>query len=232
MNAKNHILLIEDDPSIAQSLQAGLKREGYQVTWKDRGEDGVAFAKKNHPHLVLLDLRLPDGSGFDFCRQMRQLGLHLPILILTVQQDETDKVLGLELGADDFITKPFSLKELISRIRAQLRRAYGEFSNSDTNLIYVDDLVIDLSRGQVTINDRVPNLTPLEFRLLVYLAQNRGHALSRAQIIEAVWGYSPELESEQIVTVHIRRLREKIEADSEKPTLILTVPGIGYRLVG
>jgi DNA-binding response OmpR family regulator len=232
MNGKNHILLIEDDPSIAQSLQAGLKREGYQVTWKDRGAEGVAFVKKNHPHLVLLDLRLPDGSGFDFCRQMRQLGLHLPILILTVQQDETDKVLGLELGADDFITKPFSLKELISRIRAHLRRAYGEFSNTDTDLIFVGDLAIDLSRGQVSANGKVPNLTPIEFRLLVYLAQNRGHALSRTQIIEAVWGYTPALESEQIVTVHIRRLREKIESDPETPTLILTVPGIGYRMTG
>jgi len=232
MNGKNHILLIEDDPSISQSLQAGLKREGYQVTWKARGEEGVAFAKQNLAHLILLDVRLPDGSGFDFCRQMRQLGMHLPILLLTVQQEETDKILGLELGADDYITKPFSLKELISRIRAHLRRAYGEFSNTDANLIYVDNVVIDLSRGLVKVNDQLPNLTPLEFRLLVYLAQNRGRALSRAQMIEAVWGYTPDLESEQIVTVHIRRLREKIEADPRAPTLILTVPGIGYRMAG
>ena len=232
MNGKNHILLIEDDPSIAQSLQAGLKREGYQVTWKATGEDGVNFAKKNSPHLILLDVRLPDGSGFDFCRQMRQLGMHLPILLLTVQQDETDKVLGLELGADDYITKPFSLKELISRIRAHLRRAYGEFSSTDANLIYVDNVMIDLGRGLVKVNDQVPSLTPIEFRLLVYLAQNRGRALSRAQIIETVWGYTSDLESEQIVTVHIRRLREKIEADPKAPTLILTVPGIGYRLAG
>jgi DNA-binding response OmpR family regulator len=232
MNGKNHILLIEDDPSIAQGLQAGLTREGYIVTWKARGQDGVNFARKNLPHLILLDVRLPDGSGFDFCRQIRQLGMHLPVLILTVQQDETDKVLGLELGADDYITKPFSLKELISRIRAHLRRAYGEFSIADANMIYVDDLVIDLSRGQVTLNGQVPILTPIEFRLLVYLAQNRGHALSRSQIIQEVWGYTPDLESEQTVTVHIRHLREKIEIDPNAPTLILTVPGIGYRLAG
>ena len=226
------ILLIEDDPSIAQSLQAGLKREGYDIAWKNMGAAGVDFARKYLPHIVLLDVRLPDGSGFDFCHQMRQLGMHMPILMLTVQQDETDKVLGLELGADDYITKPFSLKELVSRIRAQLRRAYGELSNSDTNLIYVDDMVIDLSRGQVRINDLVVNLTPIEFRLLVYLAQNRGHVLSRGQIIEAVWGFTPDLDSDQIVTVHIRHLREKVEPDPNAPTMILTVPGIGYRLAG
>jgi DNA-binding response OmpR family regulator len=232
MNEKYHILLIEDDPSIARGLQAGLERDGYRVTWKARGEHGVIFARKNPPHLILLDVRLPDGSGFDFCRQMRQLGMHLPILILTVQQDETDKVLGLELGADDYITKPFSLKELTSRIRAHLRRAYGEFSNADANFIYIENMVIDLSRGLVKINDQTLSLTPLEFRLLVYLAQNRGRALSRAQIIAEVWGYTPDVDSEQIVTVHIRHLREKVEADPETPTLILTVPGIGYRMSG
>ena len=237
MEVKTHILLIEDDPSVAHSLQAGLNREGYTVTCVSKGAEGVNFARgmsstQGQTNLILLDVRLPDGSGFDFCRQMRQLGLRLPILILTAQQDEMDKVLGLEMGADDYITKPFSLRELLSRIRAQLRRAYGEFSNTDANLMYVDDLVIDLTRAQVQRTGVSLILTPIEFRLLVYLARHRGQALTRAQIIEAVWGYTSDVDSEHTVNVHIRRLREKIELDPSRPKLVLTVPGIGYRLAG
>jgi len=237
MVVKTHILLIEDDPSVAQSLWAGLNREGYTVTCMSKGADGVNFARgmsstQGQTNLILLDVRLPDGSGFDFCRQMRQLGLRLPIIILTAQQDEMDKVLGLEMGADDYITKPFSLRELLSRIRAQLRRAYGEFSNVDANLLYVNDLVIDLTRAQVQRTGVSLILTPIEFRLLVYLARHRGQALTRAQIIEAVWGYPSDVDSEHTVNVHIRRLREKIELDPSRPKLVLTVPGIGYRLVG
>ena len=225
------ILLIEDDPAVARSLQEGLQREGYHVTWKSSGAEGIRFAQKTPPQLILLDVRLPDGSGFDFCRQMRQQGLRQPILMLTVQQDEMDKVLGLEMGADDYVTKPFSLRELLSRIRAHLRRAYGEFSNADASLLFVSDLVIDLTRGQVLRGDQALILTPTEFRLLVYLARHRGQALSRAQIVDAVWGHTPDVDSERTVNVHIRRLREKIELDPSRPALLLTVPGIGYRLV-
>lgn len=232
MEIKHHILLIEDDPSVARSLQKGLVQDHYEVTWKETGTQGVVFACEHHPHLVILDVRLPDGSGFDFCRQMRQLGLNQPILMLTVQGEETDKVLGLEMGADDYITKPFSLRELRSRIRAHLRRAYGEFSSADANLLYVNDLVIDQTRGQVLRAGQNLNLTPTEFRLLVYLARHRGQALSRSLIVDAVWGYTSDLESERTVNVHIRRLREKVELDPSKPSLILTVPGIGYRLLG
>ena len=225
------ILLIEDDPAVARSLQDGLQRHGFDVTWKDTGSQGVQHARTQNPHLILLDVRLPDGSGFDFCKQMRQLGLRQPLLMLTVQNDEVDKVLGLEMGADDYITKPFSLRELISRLRAQLRRAYGELSNTQSDLLFAGDLVIDLSRGQVTRGEQIINLTPTEYRLFVLLVQHHSQALSRAQIIENLWGYTPDLESERLVNVHIRRLREKVEIDPSKPRLILTVPGIGYRLV-
>ncbi|KAB2856697.1 MAG: response regulator transcription factor, partial [Anaerolineae bacterium] len=125
MRPTNHILVIEDDPGIAYSLQDGLKREGYMVTWKANGHDGMDFARDIKPHLIILDVRLPDGSGFDFCRQMRYMGLRQPIIMLTVNREEMDKVLGLEMGADDYVTKPYSLRELASRVRAQLRRAYG-----------------------------------------------------------------------------------------------------------
>lgn len=225
------ILLIEDDPAVARSLQDGLKREGYGVTWKARGGDGVQYARDHNPHLIVLDVRLPDGSGFDFCRQMRGLGLRQPILMLTVERDEMDKVLGLEMGADDYMTKPYSLRELLSRVRAQLRRAYGELSSTDADMLYVGDLVIDRGRGQVWRGSQLIFLTPTEFRLLVYLAQHPGQALTRAQIIDAVWGFDADVDSERAVNVHIRRLREKVEIDPSSPQLILTVPSIGYRLV-
>jgi two-component system response regulator VicR len=230
MSQPIEILIIEDDPGVARGLQDGLERDGYVVTWKNNGNDGLLFARAQHPQLVILDVRLPDGSGFDFCRQMRQLGLHQPILMLTVQRDEIDKVLGLEMGADDYLTKPYSLRELLARVRALLRRAYGEFSSSEANLLYAGDLTLDLTRGQVSRGKQILPLTPTEFRLLVYLAQNAGQALTREQILESVWGYDAEVEDERTVNVHIRRLREKIELDPSHPSLILTVPGIGYRL--
>ncbi len=224
------ILIIEDDPTVAQSLQAALIREDFTVAWKSTGADGVAYAGKNALHLVLLDIRLPDGSGFDFCRQMRQMGVHQPIIMLTARHDEVDKVLGLEMGADDYVTKPFSLRELVSRIRAQLRRAYGDYAVAESALMVVGDLVLDQATGQARRGEEIIGLTPIEFRLLTYLARHRGQALTRAQIVEAVWGFAPDLESEKTVIVHIRRLREKIEIDPSHPELILTVPGIGYRL--
>jgi DNA-binding response OmpR family regulator len=228
----HHILLVEDDSDVAKSLHAGLAREGFTVTWKTIGADGVTYAQKNAPHLVLLDIRLPYGSGFDFCRQMRQLGLHLPIIMLTARHDEVDKVLGLEMGADDYVTKPFGLRELVSRIRAQLRRAYGDYASADSTVMLVGDLSLDQATGQVRLDEEIIGLTPIEFRLLIHLARHRGQALTRAQIVEAVWGYAPDLESARSVNVHIRRLREKIEDNPSKPAIILTVPGIGYRLVG
>jgi DNA-binding response OmpR family regulator len=228
----NHILVIEDDPAIGQSLLAGLEQHGFSPQLCVTGSSGVDYARKHAPHLILLDIRLPDGSGFDFCRQLRQLGSRQPVIMLTAQQDELDKVLGLEMGADDYMTKPFSLRELVSRIRAQLRRAYGDYANTENSALLVGDLVLEQSTGQALRDGKPVSLTPTEFRLLTYLARHRGQALSRAQIVEAVWGYAPDLESEKAVNVHIRRLREKIEPDPARPSLLLTVPGIGYRLVG
>ena len=152
--------------------------------------------------------------------------------MLTVRREEADKVLGLAMGADDYLTKPFNLSELLARVRALLRRAYGELSEGDSDLIYIGDLVLDRGRGQVSRGKVMLNLTPTEFRMLVYLAQHSGLAVTRAQILEAVWGYEADVESERTVNVNVRRLREKVELDPARPLLILTVPGIGYRLVG
>jgi DNA-binding response OmpR family regulator len=226
------ILLVEDDPAVARALQEALGREGYQVNWKASGLAGLELARSQPPHLALLDVRLPDISGFDVCRRLREAGLKHPVIILTVQNEEVDRILGLEIGADDYIAKPFSLRELLSRIRAQLRRAYGEYAGNNGDVLYAGDLVIDQTRGLARRGDQPLNLTPIEFRLLAYLARHLGQALTRAQIIAEVWGYAADLDSEKTVNVHIRRLREKIELDPQKPSLLLTVPGVGYRLAG
>src|SRR5919108_1316406 len=224
------ILIIEDDPAIGQSLLDGFKQHGFKADLCKTGSSGVEYAQRHSPHLILLDIRLPDGSGFDVCRRMRSLGLHQPVIMLTAQHDEVDKVLGLEMGADDYLTKPFSLRELVSRVRAQLRRAYGDYSSTESNVLVINDLVLEQATGQVRRGEEIINLTPTEFRLLTYLARHQGQVLSRAQIVEAVWGYAPDVESERTVNVHIRRLREKIELRPDQPSLILTVPGIGYRM--
>ena len=225
-----NLLLIEDDSGIATSLKSGLEREGYGVYWAETGTEGITYLRDYQSHLIILDIRLPDGSGFDFCREIRQQNFKQPIIMLTVQHDEMDKILGLEMGADDYVTKPFSLRELLSRVRAQLRRAYGTLAMADGNMVYIGDLAINRESGQVFQGDREINLSPTEFRLLVYMAQHRTQALSRGQILEAVWGYDADLETGDVVKVTMRRLREKIEPDPGKPQLILTVPGIGYRL--
>ena len=230
VDEKTRILVVEDDPDVAESLRNGLSRNGFDVVWKSLGADGVAYARDSEPHLVILDVRLPDGSGFDFCRQMRLSRLRQPILMLTARRDESDKVLGLEMGADDYLTKPYGLSELLARVRALVRRAYGDLSSTDANVLYARDLVIDRGRGQVWRGEEMLNLTPTEFRMLVYMAQHSGQVLSRSQILDAVWGYDAEVESERTVNVHIRRLREKVEASPSHPALILTVPGAGYRL--
>ncbi len=231
MNRYRSILLIEDDPAVAESLIDGLQQANFEVEWKDNGRSGIAYAREHHPHLIILDVRLPDETGFDVCRKMRQLKMRQPILMLTARREEADKVLGLEMGADDYVTKPFGLRELISRIRALLRRAYGELATGSGNQLYAADLLIDLDKGAVWRGNGRIDLTPIELRLLAFLARHPGQALSRSQILDAVWGISADIDNERTVNVHIRRLREKVELEPSKPTLILTVPGIGYRLV-
>jgi DNA-binding response OmpR family regulator len=230
MLAETQILIIEDDPSVARSLTQGLEREGYMVTWEDSAEGGFLRAKENNPHLILLDVRLPDGSGFDVCRRIREHGLRMPVIILTVQDDEVDKVVGLEVGADDYLTKPYRLRELLARVRAQLRRAYGSLASVGADILYVGDLVVDRSRASVTRKGEEIVLTPTEFRLLVHLGQHPGQVFSRAQLLEAVWGYSADLSDENTVKVHVRRLREKVELDPASPELVVTVRGLGYKL--
>jgi DNA-binding response OmpR family regulator len=181
--------------------------------------------------LILLDIRLPDISGFDVCRQVRSEGLRMPILMLTARDEELDKVLGLELGADDYVVKPFSLRELTSRIRSLLRRAYGDLAAPETasQQMTFGDVEIDLERLLVRRQGRLVDLTPTEFRLLRYLVAHPGRPISRPALIEAVWGYDSEIGYDRTVDVHMRHLRQKLEPDPAHPRYLVTVRGAGYK---
>lgn len=228
--AGERILIVEDERAVARGLEYALTREGFQVLWADTGQKALALARSEDPHLILLDIRLPDISGFDVCRQLRAEGKRQPILMLTARDEELDKVLGLELGADDYVVKPFSLREVVSRIRALLRRAYGELSiASSGNVLSFGDLVLDLERFQVMRRGQVVDLTPIEFRLLRYLASNPGRPFTREHLIETLWGYESDIGSDRTVDVHMRHLRQKLEDDPANPRWLVTVRGIGYK---
>ena len=225
------ILVVEDERAVARGLEYGLSSEGFQVLLAATGNQALELARREQPHLILLDIRLPDISGFDVCRILRSEGSRVPILMLTARDEEMDKVLGLELGADDYVVKPYSLRELISRIRALLRRAYGDLSTrSQSEQIVLGDIVLDLGRLQVYRGDSLVDLTPTEFRLLRYLATNPNRPLSRDTLIDAVWGYDSSIGSHRTVDVHIRHLREKLEDNPAEPRWIVTVRGMGYKL--
>jgi DNA-binding response OmpR family regulator len=228
--AKERILVVEDEYAVARGLEYGLTRAGFEVLWADTGQRALNLARDCDPHLILLDIRLPDISGFDVCRQLRAAGKRQPILMLTARDEELDKVLGLELGADDYVVKPYSLRELISRIRALLRRAYGELAAaSKGDCIRFGEVELDLERLRVTRGGRSVELTPTEFRLLRYLATYPNRPFSRAALIEAVWGYASDVGSDRTVDVHMRHLREKLEDDPANPRWLVTVRGIGYK---
>lgn len=227
---RERILIIEDERAVARGLEYGLKTEGFSVLLAENGNHGIEIAREQSPHLILLDIRLPDISGFDVCRELRRLGLRQPILIVTARDEEVDRILGLELGADDYIVKPFSLRELIARIRAALRRAYGELASApETSKICFGKIEIDLESMQVTRAGGLIILTPTEFRLLRLLATAPGQVFSREQMIEIIWGYDSEIGSDRTVDVHMRHLREKLEDDPANPRWLLTARGFGYK---
>ncbi len=224
------ILIVEDERAVARGLEYGLQAEGFETLWAATGQQALDLARSRDPHLILLDIRLPDISGFDVCRQLRSEGRRQPILMLTARDEETDKVLGLELGADDYVVKPYSLREVISRVRALLRRAYGELATtSGGGRLGFGDVVLDLEGLQAYRGGRPVYLTPTEFRLLRHLVSNPERPFSRSELIEAVWGYDSEVSHDRTVDVHIRHLREKLEDDPAHPRWLVTVRGIGYK---
>ena len=236
------VLVVEDEPALVDTLEYSLTRQGYDVSTATDGAKALEIARKEQPDLVVLDVMLPSLDGFEVCRILRQ-EMSVPILMLTARTDEVDKIVGLEVGADDYMTKPFSMRELTARVKALLRRVrlvreeiVGEEKNGTTNAplserLVFDDLIIDLGRREMTYQSQLFHLKPKEFDLLVFLARNRGIVLSRDLILERVWGWDYDGGS-RTVDVHVRWLREKIEADASNPTRIVTVRGIGYRFEG
>lgn len=228
--AGERILVVEDEPAVARGLTYALKADGFEPVWVDNGQQALEVARQGEAHAVLLDIRLPGMSGFDVCRQMRAEGLRLPIIMLTARDDEVDKIVGLELGADDYVVKPFSVREVITRLRAQLRRAYGELANTTSaGRARFGAIEVDWDRLLVFREGRPINLTPTEFRLLKHLIANAERPTSREALVEAVWGYASDIEDDRTIDVHIRHLREKLEEDPAAPRHILTARGIGYR---
>ena len=227
MRSKRLILLVEDEESITIPLAEALQREGFEARVAGTAAEAIRLGTKLRPDLVLLDLMLPDGSGFDVCRELRAAS-RVPIIILSAKGEEADRVVGLELGADDYVTKPFSPRELAIRVRAVLRRA-GAPALSEARLDF-GELTIDASTREVHKGDKSLRLTAKEFDLLWFLASNPRQVFSRAQLMERVWGYESALDT-GTVTVHMRRLREKLEDEPSHPRLLETVWGVGYRFL-
>ncbi len=224
------ILVVEDDQTLLSVLQYNLAKEGHRVLAATDGEVGLALARSEKPDLVLLDIMLPKMSGFEVCRILRK-ETNVPILMLTARDDESDKVLGLDLGADDYITKPFSMRELLARVRASLRRTEMQEASAAGEVVAVGGLAIDIGRHIISVDGRPLELTPKEFDLLVFMARNRGLVFTREHLLQKIWGYDYPGDT-RTVDVHIRWLREKVEKDPSKPEVIVTVRGVGYKLEG
>lgn len=218
------ILIVEDDPDIALGLQTDLRLEGYDVEVVGDGQHAIDRAETGSFDLMLLDVMLPGKDGFAVCRELRRSGKRLPIILLTARSQEAEKVLGLELGADDYVTKPFSPMELRARIKAALRR-----STSDLPSIYrFDHFEVDFNRFELRRKGKPVDLTPIEFKLLAAFVQGRGGVLSRQQLLDQVWGREVFV-TDRVVDTHVGNLRRKVEVDPDKPVFLVSVRGVGYR---
>ncbi len=234
------ILVVEDEVTLQETLAYNLKRQGYEVETAGDGSTGLDIARLTHPNLIVLDIMLPGMDGFEVCRILRQ-EMNTPVLMLTARDDEIDRVVGLEVGADDYMIKPFSMRELLARVKAMLRRVRlvreeinaGGASEAVSSLPVMNfsDLALDLSRREVRLSNQPVAMKPKEYELLLFLAQHRGQVLSREFILERVWGWD-YIGDSRTVDVHVRWLREKIEPDPGVPTRIVTVRGAGYRFEG
>jgi DNA-binding response OmpR family regulator len=232
------ILVVEDEPALQETLAYNLEKQGYEVETVGNGQLAVETARKFTPDLVLLDIMLPGMDGFEVCKLLRR-EMNIPIIMLTARDDEIDRVVGLEVGADDYLSKPFSMRELVARVKAQLRRTQVirdelqkmQTSEPDLKTLTFDNLIINLTRREVTLDGVVKALKPQEYDLLEFFAKHRGQMLSREFILERVWGWEYVGDS-RTVDVHVRWLRQKIEHDPANPTRIVTVRGGGYRFEG
>lgn len=225
------ILIVEDEPQMRMGLRDNLEFEGYTVDTAEDGRVGLSKILENEYDLILLDVMMPHLSGFDVCKKAREKGIRTPVIMLTAKGEEIDKVLGLELGADDYITKPFSLRELLARIKAVLRRL-GEPGNTPAadGEVTIGNLTVDFSTYDAFVDGRAEPMTHKEFELLKYLWQHQGQTVSRDELLNEVWGYE-EFPTTRTVDNFILKLRKRIESDPARPRFILTVHGIGYKLV-
>jgi two-component system KDP operon response regulator KdpE len=228
MNTAPHILVIDDEPQILRALRTILTEKKFRVTTASRGEEGLALAAATPPDIVILDLGLPDISGIDVCARLREW-TQIPIIILSVRDSEKDKVAALDKGADDYLTKPFGIEELLARVRVALRHSAQVQSKSET-VIRSRDLEIDLAAHIVKREGEEVKLTATEFKLLAYLASNTGRVLTHQSILTHVWDPA-DADHIEYLRVYMRQLRKKLEADPERPQYILTEPGIGYRFI-
>ena len=223
----NRILVVDDERIVTEVVERYLRLEGYEVSVAEDGAQALETARKWHPNLVVLDLMLPEVDGLEVCRQLRQEG-PVPIIMLTAKGEETDRIVGLELGADDYMVKPFSPRELVARVKSVLRRTADSTAQKIDGLLRYGNLVIDPTSRDVTLRGRRINLTAKEFDLLYFFASHPNQVFTREQLMNQVWDYSYSAEYGTI-TVHIRRLRAKIEADPLKPRFIKTLWGVGYK---
>ena len=221
------ILIVEDDRDIAFGLEEDLAAHGHRVEKADDGEKGLRRAREGGWDLIILDVMLPRKDGFEVCRELRRSGLKTPVIMLTAKTHEAEKILGLELGADDYVTKPFSPRELRARIQAVLRR----FRDESSGVVRFGDCELDLDRGEVRRGGQPVGTSALEFRLLAALVRHRGRVLSREQLINAAWG-AETIITDRVVDTHILNLRKKVEPDPGRPRHILSVRGMGYRFEG
>lgn len=224
-----HILIVEDEESLADSVRYNLEREGFAVTVARDGRAAVDRFREGAPNLIILDLMLPELSGLDVCRIVRQES-DVPIIMVTAKDSEADKVTGLELGADDYVTKPFSVRELISRVRAHLRRARMSSEVLADDVLTGGPVRMDVGRHEVHVDGRSVGFPPKEFELLELLLRRRGRLLTRDHLIERVWG-ADYVGDTKTLDVHVKRIRQKIERDPHQPEHLLTVRGLGYKFV-
>jgi two-component system alkaline phosphatase synthesis response regulator PhoP len=226
------LLLVEDEPGLVMTLTDRLSVEGYDVDTASDYASGLAKASSGNFDVIVLDVMLPGGNGFDICKSVRQKGVQTPILMLTARGQVVDKVVGLKLGADDYLVKPFEMAELLARIEALMRRSQSAAGAAQTSDVYrFGDITVDFRRAEVTKNGVLLELSAREFKLLRYFIEHRGAALSRDELLNEVWGYNA-MPSTRTVDVHIAWLRQKIEDNPRHPQLILTVHGLGYKFAG
>jgi DNA-binding response OmpR family regulator len=222
------VLVVEPDSATRREIKLACEQDGYQVAETDNGAEALRQVEQLRPTIVLLEVTLPDAAGFDICRELRKIDTAVPVIMMSARSDEIDVVVALEIGADDYVTKPLRLRELVARMAAHLRRTRIESAETTRSRLEFRDLVIDVNERRTYKGSKEVELTHTEFDLLTFLASNAGKVLSREKILNSIWGYEYPIET-RVIDVHIRNLRRKIETQPSRPYYILAVPGIGYR---